>query len=180
MTRPATYDSLDDAARALASERGLSRREARAELERWLDAAKPPRGDVESAKVRHRSKADAVDVTYHLADDGSVRSVALRLTAAPGRQADRRHRERQAERRTWRDSRPEGSDERVQISIRVPADALETIDAAAEASGESRTDYMIGAALLAAAEQMRTRLTRDQREAIARELSRYVIEELGI
>lgn len=66
------------------------------------------------------------------------------------------------------------------VQLRVAADVLETIDAAAEKAGETRTEYLVGAGLMRAAEELRNLLTPRQRKAIAREISRYVLEDLEL
>lgn len=76
--------------------------------------------------------------------------------------------------------RPAPDVPRRSITVRVPEDALETIDAAAEAAGESRTEYLIGAALNRSAGDLRAGLTRRQRRAIAREVSRFLLEDLEL
>lgn len=66
------------------------------------------------------------------------------------------------------------------LSVRLPEDVIDTIDAGAAAIGESRTEYLIGAALARASMDLREQLTSRQREAVRRELGDAALAEVGL
>lgn len=146
MTRP-IRGTLDVVTRALALKRGVTRADARRQLEEWLDRAKPPGGDIESRQVRYRKRGEA-DVTYTLTEDGEIEHVQLRLGGEPrGRGSERRHRERQHERRAWRDDEPQPAP----ISVEVPASLRDELDRFAETAELSRSAAIVDACDTAAA-----------------------------